>query len=82
MKGEIDGCCGEYCKLTRKQRLYGFAYSFAAGCILGLLVRLAHMYTCVSMRVHACACACTAAPRPFPFPSLLFLFVLISLCGW
>ncbi|EGD78752.1 hypothetical protein PTSG_01730, partial [Salpingoeca rosetta] len=37
MKNEIDGCCGEYCKLTRKQRMYGFAYCFAIGCILGLL---------------------------------------------
>lgn len=38
MKNEMDGCMGEYCKLSRKQRLYGFAYCFAAGCILGIVV--------------------------------------------
>eukprot|EP01147_Barroeca_monosierra_P007901 gene7901-691_t len=37
MKNEMDGCMGEYCKLSRKQRLYGFAYCFAAGCILGIV---------------------------------------------
>eukprot|EP00056_Hartaetosiga_gracilis_P016066 m.3705 g.3705 ORF g.3705 m.3705 type:complete len:177 (-) comp3711_c0_seq1:740-1270(-) len=37
MRQELDDCCGSYFKLTYKQRLYGFVYCFALGCIFGIL---------------------------------------------
>eukprot|EP00055_Hartaetosiga_balthica_P000715 m.137301 g.137301 ORF g.137301 m.137301 type:complete len:177 (+) comp11518_c0_seq1:68-598(+) len=37
IRGDVDTCCGKYLKLTYKQRLYGFVYCFALGCIFGIL---------------------------------------------
>ena len=38
LRQDSDDCCGEMCKLTRKQRLYGFCYCLAGGFALSLIV--------------------------------------------
>eukprot|EP00049_Salpingoeca_infusionum_P018861 m.359094 g.359094 ORF g.359094 m.359094 type:complete len:182 (+) comp18405_c0_seq1:227-772(+) len=37
MQSEFNECCGQYCKLSRKQRLYGFAICFAMGFIFSII---------------------------------------------
>eukprot|EP00045_Choanoeca_perplexa_P000307 m.13725 g.13725 ORF g.13725 m.13725 type:complete len:177 (-) comp10212_c0_seq1:69-599(-) len=37
LQDNVDNCCGQMCKLTRKQRLYGFGMCFAAGFILSMV---------------------------------------------
>eukprot|EP00730_Choanoeca_flexa_P014336 TRINITY_DN6235_c0_g1_i2.p1 TRINITY_DN6235_c0_g1~~TRINITY_DN6235_c0_g1_i2.p1 ORF type:complete len:177 (+),score=16.16 TRINITY_DN6235_c0_g1_i2:202-732(+) len=37
LQSNVDNCCGTMCKLTRKQRLYGFAICFALGFVISIV---------------------------------------------
>ena len=65
LQSDADNMCGSLCKLTRKQRLYGFAICFGFGFALSIVVRVcARTHTPPSQHHHH-----THRPTRHPAPA-------------